>query len=271
MNLFEFDRSRARALRRMGWLLACATTWGAVGCDKEQEARSRQTAAETADVQAAGVAVTLKPCRLEVDSPADGEVDGTFDVAYEGKLPRKVEAKFGEGDELTNCISLGYTDGRLVSKGVREGVCSAKTEPSETSQLRAVDGSNLVALTFPDGELTYHYVTAPGDFSFLVTRTGYNLGPQPIDDVKVVDGRLVSLTLPAGQGEHKLEADYRAGKLIRVSERHADGEEVGYASFHYREDRLLKVERKLATMDAGQTEVVRLSYECTEDAEGTKN
>lgn len=236
---------------------------GAVGCDKESPYQTvEQRPIETNASQANGVFVLHKPCRLQVDSPADGVVDGVFQISYEDELPQRVELEFGVGEALNGCVSLSYADGHLVSKTVHEGDCSTAPKHDEASQVQRVDDSNLVALTFPDEKLTYHYVTAPGDFSFLLTRTGYNLGPQPIADVEVEGGRFESLELPKAAGAHTLQATYRAGLLIRVSQRGPQGDEVGYASYHYRDERLIKVDRKLATMDEGQREVVELIYRC---------
>lgn len=256
----------------VGLAATCVCLLAAAGCDKEPAERpaeqaASETTSELASPDTGGIAVSQKPCRLEVDSPADGEVDGVFYVSYKGELPQRVERDFGEGEAMNTCISFSYANGRLVSKTVHEGDCSTKPLAEKASQVQSVEGSNLVALTFPDDDLTFHYVTAVGDFSFLITRTGYNLGPQELAEVKVEERRFESLKLPRPDGSHTLEAAYRDGKLIRVSQRDSKDEEVGHASFHYRDDRLVKVERKIATMSGGQSEVVELQYECADKAE----
>jgi hypothetical protein len=225
----------------LGASLLCATSLVVAACEKAR-------------------APTTQPCRLEVDSPADGEVDAVFEIGYEDGRPVHAVADYGEG--LGACITFGYDDDRLATKTAHQGECDGAPPEGAKSTLERVDGSNLVALTFPDGELTYHYVTVPGDFTFLATRTAYNLGPQKIAGVDIDEGLFRSLELPESEPAHTLEAAYRGGQLIRVSERGPDGVEVGYASFHYRNGRLVKVERRLRTMSEGQTEQVILEYEC---------
>jgi hypothetical protein len=259
-HLFISEEPMPPPNRRLEYLLICLMTLAAVGCDRSPERRGHESS------------IAHAPCKLEVDSPADGEVDAVFDVVYEDGRPVRASGDFGEGGEMASCVSLGYEGGQLASKTVHQGKCQEEAPPDTTSTLERVEGSNLVALTFPGGELTYHYVAMPDDFTFLLTRTAYNLGPQEISDVEVADGRFQSLTLPEPEpvgaegggstGPHTLEAIYRGGELIRVSEKNADGDEVGHVSFHYREGRPVKVERRLRTMSEGQTEEVHLRYDC---------
>ncbi len=243
--------------------MPCAVILLLAACDKDAEKpSSSSTEAKSASPRAEGVEVVHRPCRLEIDSPRDGEIDGVYDIAYEDGRPARALADYGEGSDMNSCVSFGYREGLLATKTVFSGECEGNGDADETSTVRGVDSSNLVRVTFPDDEMTYHYVTAPGDFTFLLARTSYNLGPQPVEDVQVGEGRFESLTVSSTDPPHSLEADYRAGKLIRVSEKDPEGAEIGYASFHYRDDNLVKVERRLATMSKGQTEEVRLLYDC---------
>ena len=249
-------------VRQVSLALLCAVSLGLAGCDEDSQSDDPSSPSDPSSAQAGGLAISSTPCRVEIDSPADGEVDGVVEVTYDGERPQRAQFDYGEGSSMNACVTFDYAGGGLVAKTVHKGDCGDNPAEAKTSTVRSVQGSNLVALTFPDGELTYHYATAPGDFTFLLTRTSYNLGPQKIEDVRIEDGRFQSLTLPTPKAEHTLEADYHAGKLLRVSEKDASGEEIGYASFHYLNGKLHKVRRRLATMNKEQTEEVRLIYRC---------
>lgn len=206
-----------------------------------------------------GLEVTIQPCRLTVDSPADGQIDATYDIAYRDGRPTSAHADMGGGDVF--CVGFQYDHDRLVAKTV-DNDCDGPQEPI-VNPIRRVRGSNLVEVRFPDDQTTYRYVVAPGDFTFLLTRTSYALGPQRVHNIHVRDGRLQSLELakPSGTTAY-LDTVYDFGRLLRVSEKDDNGRERGWAKFSYDEGRLTKVERKIATMQGAQREAVTFSYAC---------
>ncbi len=217
----------------------------ATGCDKNADHASP---------------ITQRPCQLRVDSPADGEVDVVYNITYKDGRPAHVKADLGHGRSF--CVGFKYDKDKIVAKTV-DADCQGSDEQPVSYPVHHIQGSNLVRVDYPDDQTAYHYVAAPGDFSFLFTRTSYALGPQKIVGVDVEDGRLQSLDLPRPNGmSTHLEATYADGRLVRVTEKDAHGNQRGFAAFKYQKGRLVQVERKIATMQDGVREVVNYRYQC---------